>query len=262
MKRTLILINTLFAFAPVAWGAAPTPQASTRPSTSATPALTAPTSATPVSNDSMIMIDPAKLKAARAALHPAAPSKRWSVFVSAGLNGLGNSHYVVTGANSTVNASDTTAPGATVGGGFSYLINPIFQLGGELEYSAYHYSSGSASDSDVLVMFVPRAQTKSAKRTLWAGLGTGLAITSIANSPGNMALGSGAPTSSSSPMGIVISPEVGADYDLGRSSFIGAQASYVLTTGSLGEQGTGTVPTSENYIRRWASLALRYGTRF
>jgi len=208
--------------------------------------------------DAPIKIDPAKLAAAHAALRTPAISRRWSVFASVGVSGAGTTRYSFAGV-SAQNTADTMSTGLSAGGGVSYLINPIFQLAGEFEYSSYKYSAGTAGDSELLLMFVPRAQNKTGKQTVWVGLGTGFAITTLANSPTALSTGVAFPSSA---MGIVLSPEVGCDYDVGKFSFIGAQLSYAYTTGSVGIPGSGPIPTSENYSRRWASLALRYGTRF
>jgi hypothetical protein len=202
--------------------------------------------------DAPIRIDPEKLAAAHASLRPSVLNHRWSVFASVGLSGVGSSRYAVNAASSTLNVSDTMSTGLAAGGGVSYLINPIFQLGGDFEYSSYRYSSGAGADSDLLVLFVPRVQTQTRALTLWAGLGTGFAITKLANSPAISSLGAIVPASA---MGLAFSPQVGADLDLGKIAFIGAELSYVFMSGSLSGPGSG-------YDRRWASLALRCGTRF
>jgi hypothetical protein len=253
LKRNHLLIITVFlSFANSSLGATPTPAGQ-----ATTPSAQVNTTAPGL--DPIILIDPKKLKEAHASLKPPILDHRWSVFASVGTSALGSSRYVVNSSNSTLTTSDTASVGLMAGGGASYLINPIFQLAGEIAYSTYKISSGVGSDSDLLVMIVPRLQSKKAKNTLWAGIGTGFDITQLGNSPGNAATGSDFPASA---MGIAVSPEIGTDYDLSKSSFIGAKLSYVFTSGELGQPVAGSLPTTENYNRRWAMLALTYGKKF
>jgi hypothetical protein len=197
------------------------------------------------------MVDPKVLAEARRALKAKLEVRRWSLFAGFGVNSFGSSRYILSNANSNTTSTDTSSLKVTGNAGVSYLFNPYFQLAGELEYAGYSYSTGGGSDSDLLVMVVPRGQFKSRAWTVWAGAGAGLAVIHMSDSLAANPPGAGFSGSAS---GFAFSPEMGLDYDFNKTFFAGAQISYVFTAA--------TTDTNESLNRRWASLTLRCGTRF
>lgn len=140
------------------------------------------------------------------------------------------------------------------------VINPVFSTSMVFDYSSYKYTDGTANDTELSLMVMPKAR---ANFGLWAGLGLGLIRTGI----GTVSSTSGTATltlDESSITSFGVSPRIGYDFEVKPGFTLGASIAYMHTSADISSSYV-DVPNSLNikitneFSRSWWIFNVRAG---
>ena len=200
---------------------------------------------------------------------------KWSAFLTLGSTFLGTSSYnttLITSASASqavITTNDRSQAGALIGTECFRKIVSHFQIGLAAQWAQYRYAGDTATrDTELGIYVMPRGEFYAAHFTFWGALGLGLMDMTIGSTA--IKVGTASVSEDTPIFSFAISPRLGMDIEVARNFLLGAELTYVRTSGSI----TGGVTNQPNngaasglgfsnsFTRQWFSLAGRIGLKF